>query len=573
MKLRDSRRLTGPNILWHRPSAVIDVVVEDLESTGNLVYYWTHHARRMLDAVGWDDEQLTHRRFASGVSLALSAPIDALYAATEVNEYAFEAAVAEIAGEAISDFEEAAERLRQEIAAERNPAVLAMQAAAREHRVTFLWDDDEVSVGMGKGSVTWPAKAVPDPAAVDWASVSNIPAAVVTGTNGKTTTVRLLAQMVRAAGLEPGISSTDGCWVAGEEIGEGDYSGPGGARLVLRDARVEIAILETARGGMLRRGLGLERADVAIITNVAEDHLGEWGIHDLDELVETKFIVAKGTRHLVLNADDAKLRVRPDREGLHRIWFSLDSEPQETKANAATGGETAVLEGSELVVLGRDQRREVIARLDEVPMTLGGAARHNVANALGAILIARRLGLSVRAIRQGLRGFDSSAEENPGRLNRFQFGGVTAIVDFAHNPHGVEALMEMAAALPAERRLVVIGQAGDRDEESILELPRMVWKTRPDLVIVKELAKYLRGRELGEIPAMMEAELRRLGAPESAIEHADSELEAIEKALTWARDGDLLLLIAHEERQAVLDRMAQLRRLGWQPGRELPVAD
>ncbi len=570
MILRDSRRLTGPNILWHRPSAVIDVALEATEGTNALVRAWQAHARRALDAVGWQDEELAHRRFASGVSLALSAPIDALYAATEVNEYAYEAAVAELAGETIPDLEKAAERLRREIAKECNPPVRLMQDAARDHGVAFLWDDDQVSVGMGKRSRTWPADAVPDPSDVDWAAIGNIPAAIVTGTNGKTTTVRLLAQMVRAAGLEPGVSSTDGCWVAGEEIGEGDYSGPGGARLVLRDRRVEIAILETARGGMLRRGLGVERADVAIITNVAEDHLGEWGIHDLDELVETKFIVEKGTRHLVLNAGDPKLRARPDREGLRRIWFSLDPEPREVEANAETGGVTAILRGDALVLVGREGRRDAVARLDEVPMTLGGAARHNVQNALGAICVARRLGLSVDAIRQGLRSFDSSADENPGRLNRFELGGVTAIVDFAHNPHGVEALMTMAAALPAKRRLVVIGQAGDRDDDSIRELPRMAWKARPDRVIVKELKKYLRGRKPGEIPAMIEDELRRLGAPDGAIAHADSELEAIEQALAWAREGDLLLLIAHEKREEVLARMAQLVEIGWQPGDELP---
>ncbi len=208
MILRDSRRLTGPNILWHRPSAVIDVALEATEGTNALVRAWQAHARRALDAVGWQDEELAHRRFASGVSLALSAPIDALYAATEVNEYAYEAAVAELAGETIPDLEKAAERLRREIAKERNPPVRLMQDAARDHGVAFLWDDDQVSVGMGKRSRTWPADGVPDPSDVDWTAVGNIPAAIVTGTNGKTTTVRLLAQMVRSAGLMPGVSST-----------------------------------------------------------------------------------------------------------------------------------------------------------------------------------------------------------------------------------------------------------------------------------------------------------------------------------------------------------------------------
>ena len=569
MKLRDSRRLTGPNILWHRPSAVIDVALEEPEDAGVLLRVWEPHVRRMLDAVGWGDEDLTYRRFASGISLALSAPIDALYAATEVNEYAFEAAVAELAGESLPDFETAAERLRREIAGERNPSVLAMQAAAADHRVAFLWDDDRISVGMGKRSLSWPSDAVPDPRDVDWDAVADIPVAIITGTNGKTTTVRLLASMVRAADLEPGISSTDGCWVAGEEIGEGDYSGPGGARLVLRDPRVDVAILETARGGMLRRGLGVERADVAIITNVAEDHLGEWGIHDLDELVETKFIVARGTRRLVLNADDPKLRARPDREGLRRSWFSLDAAPLEIQTNVETGDETAILEDGALVVVNHEGR-QVVAPLDRVPMTLGGAARHNVHNALGAILVARRLGLPLEAIRKGLERFDSSADENPGRLNRFDLGGVTAIVDFAHNPHGVEALMHMAAALPAKRRLVLIGQAGDRDDDSIRELPRIAWQARPDRVILKELGKHLRGRPAGEIPALMADELRRLGAPEDAIGHAGSELEAIEQALRWAQPGDLLLLISHEDREAVLARMTELETLGWKPGRDLP---
>jgi UDP-N-acetylmuramyl tripeptide synthase len=456
------------------------------------------------------------------------------------------------------------------IAEESSPAVLAMQRAAAEHRVAFLWDDDAVSVGMGTGSRTWPADAIPDPGAVDWDAVHDVPVALVTGTNGKTTTVRLLKAMTDAAGRTPGISSTDGCWVVGEEIGEGDYSGPGGARLVLRDRRVEVAVLETARGGMLRRGLALERADVAIITNVAEDHLGEWGIHDLGELTATKFIVAQGTRHLVLNADDPRLRSYPDRAGVRRIWFSRRCEPAEIRANVATGGQTCVLQGDRLM-LHTAAGSEVVAALDEVPMTLGGAAVHNVANALGAVCAARRLGLPLAAIREGLCSFDSSAEANPGRLNRFDLGGVTAIVDFAHNPHGLQALLDMARALPAGRWCVLVGQAGDRDDEAIRELPRLIWKARPDRVVVKELGQHLRGRQPGEVPALIVDELRRLGAPEDAIDVAGSEIDAVRQALQWSRPRDLLLLISHQERASVLELARRLEESGWQPGQPLPV--
>ena len=569
MEVRDSRRLTGPNILWRRPGAILDVAVDEGEDAGRAVEAWRRQARRVLDAVGWQREELAHRRFHGAVSLVLSAPIDALYAATEVNEWAWEASEAVLRGEAEPDLAAAAGRLHATIAAERKPPVLAMQRAAAERRVAFLWDDEEVSVGMGAGSRTWAADGVPEPSAVDWDAVHDVPVALVTGTNGKTTTVRLLKKMADAAGKTPGISSTDGCWVLGEEIGDGDYSGPGGARLVLRDRRLEVAILETARGGMLRRGLAVEDADVALITNVAEDHLGEWGIHDLDELVETKFIIAQGTRHLVLNADDPRLRAWPDRVGVRRIWFSREHDPSVVQAHVATGGETAVLDGERLMLYTRGGG-EPIARLDEVPMTLGGAAHHNVSNALGAILVARRLGLPLEAIRRGLLSFDSSAEENPGRLNRFDLGGAVAFVDFAHNPHGLEALLEMAAALPAERRLVVVGQAGDRDDEAIRDLPRTVWKYRPDRVVVKELLQHLRGRKPGEVPAIIEDELRRLGAPEPAIDRAETEMAAVRQALEWARPGDLLLLISHEERRAVLELVRRLRDRGWRPGEALP---
>ncbi len=573
MKVRDSRRLTGPNILWRRPGAILDVAVGDGDDAGRAVEVWRRQARRILDAVGWGREDVAHRRSHGGLSLALSAPIDVLYAATEVNEWAWEATEAVLREETEPDLAAAVERLRETIDDERNPRLLALQLAAAERQVAFLWDDDRVSVGMGQGSATWAASEVPEPSAVDWGSVHDVPVALITGTNGKTTTVRLVKAMADAAGNTPGISSTDGCWVEGEEIGEGDYSGPGGARLVLRDRRVDLAILETARGGMLRRGLAVENADVALITNVAEDHLGEWGVHDLDELVETKFIVAQGTRRLVLNADDPRLRAWPDCIGLRRIWFSREHDPRVVQAHVATGDETAVLEGDELVLYVRDatsERRVPIARLDEVPMTLGGAARHNVSNALGAILVARRLGLPTEAIRQGLESFDSSAAENPGRLNRFVLGGVTAFVDFAHNPHGLEALLEMAAALPAERRLILIGQGGDRDDASIRDLSRTVWKYRPDRVIVKELPKYLRGRKVGEVPEILAAELRRLGAPEEAIGRADSEMAAVRQAFGWARPGDLLLLISHEQRRAVLELVQRLRDEGWEPGQALP---
>ncbi len=378
----------------------------------------------------------------------------------------------------------------------------------------------------------------------------DIPVALVTGTNGKTTTVRLLAAICRAAGLVPGISSTD--WIAaGDDVlDRGDYSGPGGARQVLRDRRVEVGVLETARGGMLRRGLAVERADVAAVTNVAEDHLGEFGVHDLDALAQCKFVVARAARHLVLNADDPVVRRHGERLEIPTTWFSLD--PEDPFVQASPGGRRlGVRARARPLVLASEGRKVALAEVAEVPIALGGAARHNIANALAAIGVAHQLGLGAKAIGEGLRRFESTTESNPGRLNEFEIDGVRIFLDFAHNPHGVEALLEMAAALPARRRLVTIGQAGDRDDDSIRELAAATWRTTPDRVLIKAMKDYVRGREEGEVAGMLEAELRRLGAGDAQLAHTGSEVETARAALDWAEPGDLVLLIVHSHRDEV----------------------
>ncbi len=182
-----------------------------------------------------------------------------------------------------------------------------MQAAAARHHVPFLWDDDEVSVGFGKTAITWPADQLPEPESVDWQAIGSIPLGIVTGTNGKSTTVRLSAEILAAAGLSAGITSTDYIRVGEEILDRGDYSGPGGARTLLRHPRSEAVVLEVARGGLLRRGIGVEHADAALITNVAEDHMGEYGINTVAEMAEAKFIVRRALvtdAPLILNADD-----------------------------------------------------------------------------------------------------------------------------------------------------------------------------------------------------------------------------------------------------------------------------
>jgi cyanophycin synthetase len=564
--IRDSRRLTGPNLLTDRPGAVLEVELTP-GSGDEEVRLWREEARRALDALGWQDESLSVRRYPGGASLALTAPIDALYAATEVNEWAWTAATTRLQGGTPAQ-EEALARLDALITAERRPGLLALQNAAAVHQVRFLWDDNSASAGTGTGSRSWAIGALPRPDEVDWAAVHDIPVALITGSNGKTTVTRLVSAMIAASGRVPGHTSTDGIKVGEEMLEAGDFSGPGGARRLLRDPRVETAVLETARGGLLRRGLAVGRAEVALVTNIAEDHLGESGVFSLEHLAEAKLVVARALgedRPLVLNADDPALVAASPRLPCPVAWFSLDPDHGQLRAARAAGGRTATIRGEHLVLgLGKEER--ILTSVHRVPITVGGAARHNVSNALAAALVGTALELGDAAVAAGLAALTNTPTGNLGRLNAFEFGGARVFVDFAHNPHGMTALMEMGQALPAARRLVVIGQAGDRDDHAIRELARTAWGGAPDRVVVKEMPAHLRGRPAGEVTGILVDELHRLGARPDQIELAASEMDAIRRSLGWARDGDLLLLTVHAERDTVLRYLQRQAAAGWTPG-------
>jgi UDP-N-acetylmuramyl tripeptide synthase len=572
--IADSRRLTGPSLLLDRPGAILDVRLDD-PVRDRAIAGWRAAARRLLDAVHWSAETLAVRPFTGGVSLALTAPIDALYAATDLNEAAWEMASAELEGRAAEPIAMVVARLRSTIAGERNPALVALRDGARARDVTFLAGEGLVSVGSGGGALVWPAGALPDPAAVDWRRVHDVPVALVTGSNGKTTVVRLLAAVLAGHGLTVGHTSTDGVSAGGVPLAEGDYSGPSGARLLLRRPEVEAAVLETARGGLLRRGLGVDRAAVAVVTNVADDHLGEFGIDSLDQLADVKLLPARVVRPggaVVLNADDPLLRARAGSVDVPVIWFSLAPSAPGLARHLAAGGRAAVCDGDRLD-LADGATRTPLARVDEVPVALGGAARHNVANALAAAAAAWVLGIPPDVIGRELRRFGRAAGDNEGRANVVELGGVQLIIDYAHNPHGLAALAELMAALPARRRLVLIGQAGDRPDGAIRALARAAVGLRPDRVVLKEMERYLRGRQPGEIPNLMADELIGLGVAPEAVSRPGGEVAAVRDALAWARPGDLLLLTVHQDRPAVLALLERLRVEGWRAGEALPAPE
>jgi len=569
IELESSRRLTGPSLVADTPGAVVDGSLEGVDS-GRFRDAWQARIHEALEAMGWARERTATRTYPGGITVFHTAPVDALYAATEVNEWAWGAATADVGGESEDDpepLEQAHDRLRALVDEEANPRLIALQAAAGERSVTFLTDDDEASVGTGTGALTWPVDALPDPAEIPWDAVHDVSRVLVTGTNGKTTTVRMIDAMGRQAGLHTGFTCTDGIHVNGELLDGGDWSGPGGSRTVLRHDRVELAILETARGGMLRRGLAVDRAQGALVTNVAADHLGEWGIFTVDDVASAKLIVARAVRHgapLVVNADDPVLARAARALARPLTWIAID-EASAVRAQLGAD-EVAWVARDGWIVLLEGGSEVPIVEIAAVPATLGGAALYNVSNALGAAALGYASGLGLKDIAAGLAAFDPSPDQSPGRTNLFEVGGVTVLVDFVHNPHGLAAIGRLIKGLAPRRLGLMVGHAGDRDDEAILEVAQAAWALGPERVAAKDLAGYLRGREPGEVPGIIRDEMIRLGAPPETISLHPDEVDAARALFRWARPGDMLLLSTLAQRQEVLDLVSRLQSEGWEPG-------
>ena len=554
----DSRRQTGAGALLDGPGAALEVVVpEPLRPAAAAA--WRRRARALADALGWADAPLVARPFPRGLSLAVGAPVDALYTAADLNEAAWAAARTEVEGTDAPDVQAQANRLRQRAADEADPALAALVAEAEHRGVPLVWDDDAVTAGLGARGRTWPAGALPRPDDVDWDVLGAVPTALVTGTNGKSTTVRMVAGMARAAGETVGTCSTDAVTVGGETVERGDFSGPQGARTVVRDRHVTVAVLETARGGLLRRGLPVPRVTAAALTNVADDHLGEYGVETVEALGDVKMIVAKALGPggvLVAPADEAQAAAAVRRQldvlaarGVRVDWTALDPNAPDLPA----GGRLAatVVDGHVALADGGGGWRALCA-VEEIPAALGGAARHVVRNALTAAALGHALGLADGAVAAGLRAFRSDADDNPGRANRFAVGGATVLVDYAHNAHGLRALAETSAHWPARRRLVMAGAPGDRSDRDLAAVAETLARFGADRFVLVDLPNYLRGRSPGEVPARLADGLRRSGVAEAAVVRLDSPEAGARDALGWCGPDDLAVLVTLDERDAVL---------------------
>jgi UDP-N-acetylmuramyl tripeptide synthase len=564
--------LTGSNLFFAAPGAVLDVVGATLDDA--LLAAWRARIGRAAARLGWHAARAVARPHAGGMQLAISAPEDQLYLATEVNEWALcaaleasdpaawshlEAALAAAAPDAsiapVIEESAALARFGHLQETESAPALQALLALARDKSLPYAVDETEVTFGAGSAGRSYPIAALPDLHAVPWAEIRAIPTAIVTGSNGKTTTVRLLAACARAHGWHAGYNCTDGVYLDDEALASGDYSGPAGARMVMRDRRAQAAILETARGGILRRGIAVARADTAVVTNISSDHFGEYGIDDLAGLADVKLSVAAVIDRdglLVLNADNALL-LRGAQTLVHRFgrqpplgWFALDAEQPLLREHRLRGGSTCGAHGERMLLHHRGEVHD-LGRISAMPLSIGGVAAYNIANLAAAALAASAIGIGAAAIAEVFARFGRDVQDNPGRMMRFEIDGAQVLIDYAHNPDGLRGFLAVADRLRSKdgRLGLLLGHAGNRKDDDIEALARTAADFRPDLIVVKENDSQLRGRAPGEVPGIIRRELLRLGFPDAALPMCDTELDAARYALHWARPGDVLALPLH----------------------------
>jgi len=386
-----------------------------------------------------------------------------------------------------------------------------------------------------------------------------IPIIAITGTNGKTTTTRLTAHICKAAGRKVGYTTSDGVYIQNQLMMKGDCTGPVSAQFVLRDPTVDFAVLECARGGILKSGLSFRHCNVSIVTNVTADHLGLGGIDSLEQMARVKAVVPETTLphgFAILNADDDLVYAMQKDLDCNVAFFSMDENNPRITEHCKKGGYASVFENGYITILKGTWKIRV-SKVTDIPITYEGRAVHNIMNALPAVLAAYLFkDISIEDIRTGLSTFVPSPQQTPGRLNLFEFRHFRFLVDFAHNPAGLELLCDFVGKMDGEPKVGIISGTGDRRDDDIRDIGRISGRHFDEIIIRQD--KNLRGRTAEEIVNLLVEGIRDTQPKDIPVTIIYNEKEAIMHAYNTAKKGSLVTIMCDVVSEA-LDLIRNLK--------------
>lgn len=379
---------------------------------------------------------------------------------------------------------------------------------------------------------------------------SRIPIIAVTGTNGKTTTTRMIAHIL-SKNYHVGMATTDGIYIGGKIYVKGDTTGPQSAKVVLGESTVDIAVLETARGGILREGLGYDISDVGIVTNISSDHLGQGGVECLADLAYVKSIVAETVQkngYAVLNADDKYVVAMREQVQAPIIYFSNVADNIVVRRHLGVGGKAVFIKNG-YIVMAHGNYVKKIAPIRSVPITMRGLAMHNIQNVLAAVAGCYALDIGIDMIKQGLQSFRSTLEDNPGRLNLVEVAGIRVLIDYAHNVAGYESIVKLTKKMKFKKVIGVIGMPGDRPDKNIIDAGFVAGQGFKHIIIKED--EDLRHRQVGEVAALLKQGAQMGGLKEDKIQTILNEADALKSALLLASPEDLVVVF-YEKLASVL---------------------
>ena len=559
LHIRDLRALEGPNIYYPVPAVKLQVWADrDISRTlSDAIKQWAQQVGVVIGAL---QQEVQAAEDGYLITTTWTTPLP------NAGERIAEGAIADLQAAESSDedyshddalFAAIGERKREEPSL----AQLQLYAEARARDLPMMpRGDGKLVFGSGaRGHVFDPAiLSLGMPATIPWDKIGTIPIVAVTGTNGKTTTTRLIAHILTTAGRRVGRTDTDGIVINGQQVEQGDWAGWGGARRVLTDPEVDVAVLETSRGGILRRGLGFSTCNVGVVTNISADHLGEFGVETTEQMAEVKGVVVLATQadgYVVLNADDRLVLALQQWSAAPIILFSHDPNNAAVTRHLADGGSAVYSDGTAINVNALGQHGQIAVA--DITITFDGAAVHNVENVLAAVGVCLGLGLDLRTIEAGLHTFTADASHNANRLNVFRRGDISVVFDYAHNVAGVQALLRFGQALQREqqgRLLFVLGGPGDRSDDQIRAMGQLAGEGA-DVLLLHEEERYLRGRPPGEITRLYQEGAVAAGLSTEDILIFPDEIAALEAGLAQMQPMDVMLIAAHAEREAMLQRL------------------